>query len=130
MRLLLFFVFVFGLTASQAYNTVYFDLVSGKTREIDVAYKGPLISLRVEVQSRNAFIEPKAYIENEFGGFECRLDRNILLFSGFGAQTRTWNQTWEIRVLWSPGSDYSGCVVGVTHPSLLDGTRARLYMSF
>jgi hypothetical protein len=112
-----------------AYNTHYFNLKSGSSRHILVYNLKPEISLKWQVHSHDGFAEPTTTVINQDNGFECKPVRNILLFSGYNAQTKIWTQTWEIRIQWSPGADSSGCLIEVSHPEE-ESVQVDLYMNY
>lgn len=101
---------------SQAWNTRYFEIYPGQSKKIDVANSNGLISLKVKIQKQDAFSEPQAFVTREDSGFECHLDRIILLTSAFDSVTKKWNQEFEIRIIWSPGADLSSCQLDVRLP--------------
>jgi len=116
-------------SATFAYNTQYVDLMPKQAVMFDVAGTPGYVSLRFDVKGQDGFEKPQAKVIDQKNGFECEIDRMILLFSGYNAQTKLFNQQWEVRVNWSPGADLSGCEVEVTH-SALPWARAELYMNY
>ncbi|GAB4013451.1 MAG: hypothetical protein Fur0010_10320 [Bdellovibrio sp.] len=112
-----------------AYNTQYIDLNPLEGVVVDVAGTPGHVSLRLKLESGNALENPKAVVLTEYNGFECEIDRVLLLFSGYNQSLKKFNQEWEIRVNWFPGADLSGCEIEVTHSSL-PWARAELYMKY
>lgn len=114
---------------SFAYNTEYFNVKSNSITKIDVANKSEVISLKVSIKSANAFSVPTAVVTKEDGGFECQVSKTILLFAGYDTVTGLHHQDFEIKVQWGPGSDLSGCMIEVKHPSLTQA-KAYLFMNY
>lgn len=130
MKTVMLLAFALFITSyAQAYNTEYVNVSTDKTKLIDVANQASTVSLKWNLQSKNGFTVPKALVIKESGDFQCRISKTILLFSGYNQDTKLWNQTWEIKVEWSPGTDQSGCLVQMIHPD--EGTSfAELYMNY
>jgi hypothetical protein len=100
-----------------AYNTKYFEIQSGQIKVIDVANQKNDISLKWKLHSTDGFFTPKATVIKQLGDFECKIKNQILLTSDYNEETKIWTQAWEIKVQWQPGTDYSGCLIQITHPN-------------
>jgi hypothetical protein len=126
------FALVLGMISpslSFGYNTEYFPVTSEYTTRVDVAGRVPIISFRVTIQSLDAFSVPEAVVTREDADFNCRIVKRILLTADFNSVTKVHTQDYEIGVEWAPGGDLSGCLVEITHPSLVDAF-GYLYMSY
>lgn len=112
-----------------AYNTQYVDLIAYEGVAIDVAGTDGQVAFRLKVDSTNSLEKPQAVVLEEHNGFECEIDRVILLFSGYNQSSKKFSQDWVVVVNWFPGADLSGCQIEVTHTDL-PWARAELYMNY
>lgn len=89
-----------------------FEVSQAKGEEVILSVKHAISSIR-----------PKIQVKEEFGSFGCQLWTETIKLDQKMEQTM-------IYVSWSPGADYSGCVVEIRDDDREESTIVQIYMSY
>ncbi|MBO9666798.1 MAG: hypothetical protein J7501_08285 [Bdellovibrio sp.] len=128
MKMVSFVVTLLMAGSAFAYSTNYTNLDDKATyvEAVQASNQDGVISLRVVVKNVGQTVAPKAAVIDQVAGFKCQVIKTNLLESSYDAASNTFTQSFEAKVIWTPGAENSGCVVQVFHPSL-NNTRAVIY---
>lgn len=128
MKLVSFAVVILASVGALAYSTNPTNLEDKATyvEAVAASNQDGVIALRVVVTGSTTVV-PNFVVVDQAGGFQCKVIKTNLLDSSYDSAKKEFTQTFEGKVIWTPGNENSGCLVQVLHPSL-NNTRAVIYM--
>lgn len=99
----------------------------GEQKKIDVAYAPEVISFNYEMWTDDRQY-PQVTVISEKGGFHCQV-QSMRLTQLVERASHPAQQTYEVKVLWEPGTDRSSCELKISHPDVEDAL-LMLYMIY
>ncbi|MEK2687581.1 hypothetical protein [Bdellovibrio sp. GT3] len=128
MKMLSFAMTLLMSVSAFAYSANYTNLEdrTNYVEAVSASNQDGVISLRVVVETDGKVL-PTVLVSEQANGFKCKVTDVLLLDSSYNSAKKTFTQSVEAKVIWTPGRENSGCLVEFFHKSLY-GTKAVIFM--